>query len=448
MATGAYLLSVSDVGRLTYAILPMAAALLAIYLYWKNRPNSGAFALIALYMCGEMFTGTPFDIVYSAFYVNAIWTAFGCFVLGVAVIRSGLVERLVHRSTGLVTSSYARLIIGLMISGIILSFLVPTAIARIFLIVPIVIALADKLGFRSGGRGRTGLRFAAIVGTVVPSYAILPATVPGIVLLGSAEQLFSLHLSYGDYFVANFPVLILPATLVATLLLVYLFREQPSGRQTSASVPPARLSSHEIGTLIIALAAVGLWMTDQYHGLPMAWIAIGAATLCLLPGFGPLRDVSVLPFVRARTWLLLFGVIGALTIAKLTGLGESASETVVNLLDLSRAADGSNYAVLIVLAMVLSVFFTVQAAPAVFALLATDAGLMTGWPLEGILMTQVAAWVFLLLPHAIPGLWIGLRSCGVQFRQVMSFVMLYFVIGVLAILPLHFQWLRFLNYIP
>ena len=92
LAIGAYLYSIPGLGGFPYALLPIASAVLAIVLFWKGRPNSGVFALIALYLCGEIFTGTSLDIVYSTLYVNAVWMAFGCFVLGVATSHSGLVE--------------------------------------------------------------------------------------------------------------------------------------------------------------------------------------------------------------------------------------------------------------------------------------------------------------------------------------------------------------------
>jgi di/tricarboxylate transporter len=446
MAIGAYLNSVPGLGEFPYAILPIACAVLAIALFWKGRPNSGVFSLIALYLCGEIFTGTPLDVVYSSLYVSAIWMAFGCFVLGVAVTHCGLTDRLAQWVIVRSGTSYVSLIIGLVLIGFLLSFLVPTAVARIFLLLPIIIALADKLGYHAHSRGRTGLLFAGIIGTLVPSYAILPATVSGIVLQGSAEKLFSIEFSYGDYFIANFPALALPATIVAILLLICLFHERPSVQP--ATKPASSLNSREVWTLLIGAAAVIMWASDQIHRLPVTWIALAAATACLLPVIGPLRDVSVFRFMRARTWVLLIGVMGAVTLFNMTGLGETVSAYVVDWLALSRAASGSNYAVLVLLAMIVSVVVTSQAAPAVFATLAKDMGLATGWPIEGILMAQVAAWVFLVLPYAIPALLIGLRACGLRYRHVMSFAVLYFVIGALAILPLQFWWLHQLGYIP
>lgn len=446
LAVGAYLFSVPGFSGFPYALLPIAFALLAIALLWKGRPNSGVFSLIALYLCGETFTGTPLDIAYSTFYVNAIWMAFGCFVLGVAATHSGLVDRLAEWVIARTGTGYASLIVGLVFVGFSLSLLVPTAIARIFLILPIIIALADKFGYPTHSRGRTGLLFAGIIGTLVPSYAILPATVPSIVLQGSAEKLFSIEFSYGDYFIANFPALALPATIVAIALLILLFREQPATEPAAA--PSAPLTSREIRALIIAAGAVILWATDQFHHLPVTWIAIGAATLCLLPAVGPLNDVAVFRFMRARTWLILIGVLGAVTVFNITGLGEAMSASVVDKLAFSRTANGSNYAVLILLAMVVTVIFTSQAAPAIFATLAKDIGLATGWPIEGVLMAQVAAWIFLILPYAIPALLIGMRACGIRYRQVLAFVMLYFLIGTVTILPLQFWWLQQLGYIP
>jgi hypothetical protein len=281
---------------------------------------------------------------------------------------------------------------------------------------------------------------------MVPSYAILPATVSSIMLQGSAEKLFSIEFAYGDFFIANFPALALPATLIAILLLIYLFREPPS---VQPATPPSRpLTAPEIRTLAIAAGAVLLWATDHVHGLPVSLIAIGAATVCVLPVVGPMRDISVFRFMRPRIWVLMIGVLGAVTLLNMTGLSEIASVYVVERLGFSHAQDGFNYAVFVLLAMILSFVFTVQAAPAIFATLAKDMGLATGWPIEGVLMVQVAAWVFLVFPYTAPALLIGMRTCGLRYRPVLTFLMLYFVIGVCAVLPLQFWWLRQLGYIP
>lgn len=446
LAIAAYLYSFSGLGGFPYAVLPILSSVLAIFLFWKRRPNSLVFALIALFLCGEIFTGTPLDFVYSTLYVNAIWMALGCFVLGVAAIHCGLVDRLAHWMIAQTGFSYASLIVGLMITGFLLSLVIPFAFARIFLILPIVIALADELGYQRTSRGRTGLLFGGIIGSLVPSYAILPATVSSIILQGSAEKLFSIEFSYAEFFIANFPALALPAALLAMALLIFLFREQPSDRP--APTPASPLTARERWTLVIAGAAAALWATDPFHLLPVTWIAIGAAVLCLLPGIGPLRDVPVSRFVRARTWLCLIGVIGAVTVFNLSGAGEAVSAALAGNLEFSRGANAETYAVLVGLAVVTSVIFTVQAAPAVFAILAKDIGLATGWPIEGVLMTQVAAWVLLILPYALPALMVALRACGLRYRDVLSFVGLYGVIGAVTILPLQFWWLHQLGYIP
>ena len=108
-------------------------------------------------------------------------------------------------------------------------------------------------------------------------------------------------------------------------------------------------------TLAIAAGAVLLWASDKFHNMPVTWLAIGAATICLLPGMGPLRDVSVFQHLHGRTWILLVGVLGALTLFQMTGLSVTLSASVADWLWLSRGDSGNNYAVLILLSMAVSV---------------------------------------------------------------------------------------------
>ena len=132
----------------------------------------------------------------------------------------------------------------------------------------------------------------------------------------------------------------------------------------------------------------------------------------------------------------------------MTGISVGLSEALVTKLGLGRGAETSNFAVMVLMAGILSAMFTTHAAPALYALLAKDLGLATGWPIEGVLMVQVGAWVCLLFPYIVPGLLIGARACGLRLRHVMIFMTSYSVIALLMILPLQFWWLKQLGYIP
>ena len=101
------------------------------------------------------------------------------------VKNTGLSDRIVHSVADKLNGSYARLVLGVIVVGILLGFVMPSATARIALLIPIIIVMAEGFGFHSGSKGRTGLVLAAIFGTFFPTFSVLPNNVPNMVLVGS-----------------------------------------------------------------------------------------------------------------------------------------------------------------------------------------------------------------------------------------------------------------------
>ena len=146
----------------------------------------------------------------------------------------------------------------------ILGFLVPSAMARAVILMPVVLALAEHLGFGPGDRGRTGMVVAtAVCGYVVPA-TILPANLPNAVLLGAADTLYGLQITYGEYLLYNFPVNgALKAVLLCGSLVCRLFPATPAPRSGPAVAKPAPLSRDGRRLLWLLLACLALWITDQ-----------------------------------------------------------------------------------------------------------------------------------------------------------------------------------------
>ncbi|MFT4248185.1 MAG: hypothetical protein QM581_09120 [Pseudomonas sp.] len=99
-----------------------------------------------------------------------------------------------------------------MIGGIVLlsyalAFVMPSNMGRIALLMPIVLALADRAGLVDGSRGRTALALAVGFGTFQLSVSILPANVPNLVMAGAAESAYGIHLPYLSYLLLHAPIL-------------------------------------------------------------------------------------------------------------------------------------------------------------------------------------------------------------------------------------------------
>ena len=140
-------------------------------------------------------------------------------------------------------ASYRSLVGGIIIVGVVFSLFLPSSIGRIIILLPIVITLADRLGFAPGSNGRTGLVMAAGFGTLIPAFALLPANVPNIVLVGSAETLYGITMTYGGYLLAHMPVSgIFRGLAIYGLILVMFPATLPAGAGTPDADPPCRIA--------------------------------------------------------------------------------------------------------------------------------------------------------------------------------------------------------------
>ncbi len=161
---------------------------------------------VAFLLFAMLLAVAPAAVVFSGFHSIAVWLVFSGLVLGVAIRTTGLGAWISEYLLGVFGASYRSLVGGIMIVGVAFSLVLPSSIGRIIILLPIITALCDRLGFAPGSRGRTGLVMAVGLGTLIPAFAVLPANVPNIVLAGSAETLYGISMSYGGYLLAHMPV--------------------------------------------------------------------------------------------------------------------------------------------------------------------------------------------------------------------------------------------------
>ena len=84
-------------------------------------------------------------------------TAFLVPFIGSAINLSGLGDRMAATIAPALTGSYLRLIGGLTLVAMLLGFLMPSSVGRAVALVPIGMALAERVGFGPGSNGRIGI---------------------------------------------------------------------------------------------------------------------------------------------------------------------------------------------------------------------------------------------------------------------------------------------------
>jgi len=386
----------------------------------------------------------PPDIAFSGFTSGTLWLVLGGLFIAEAVRATALGERFALALLGRFTGSYARLVTATVLVSSLLCFVMPATMGRVLLLVPIVGGLARRLGFAVGSAGYNGLVLAAILSTFQIGTAILPANAPNLMLAGAAESIWRLHLGYGEYLWAQFPVLGLLKIPLIVAVTCWLFPARIDAAVVDRVATP--MSVKEWRLALILIAALVLWATDVKHGIRPGWIALAAGLAVLLPRIGVIPMASFNDNIRYGPYFYIGALLGMGAVLTHTGAGAALGALVFPALGLAPGADGRNFVVLALLSSVACLMTTNPVQPGLIAPLAGQIAEATGWPLETSLMTAALGFSNTLLPYAVPPLVVGMQIAGVGMRDAARYTLTLAAASLVVLLPLHYAWWRAIGY--
>jgi solute carrier family 13 (sodium-dependent dicarboxylate transporter), member 2/3/5 len=266
----------------------------------------------------------------------------GVLTMGLAVVRSGLAERLartiLERARGRSLAVYLQLVL----SFPILTFLLPSATTRS----GILIHIYDEVFALS--RVQRGAEVAKAIMLALSSINRLASTT---LLTGGITPVMSAAIIGGVSWTGWFTLMAVPyyAILVMGGVLTYVLYHRGFARGLPMPEPARRrpISRMEWRTIAIILSASALWLTDGLHHLDPALPAMLAFVALLTPGVGPLawsdldRGVGWSNFfVIAASISLAHALVasgaapwlGRLLVGSLPALGDSALAVVILLM--------------------------------------------------------------------------------------------------------------------
>jgi di/tricarboxylate transporter len=413
---------------------------------WGTAVVPAYFTSILFMFLAVALAIAPARVVFSGFQSTAVWLVFGGLVLGVAVQKTGLGARAVRAMLRSFPLSYRGIVWAVALTGVALALFIPSASGRVVLLMPIVIALADRLGFAPGRPGRTGLVLAAGLGTTIPAFGILPANVPNMALIGAAESIYDAHFTYGGYLALNFPVMGVLSALAIPTVVSRMFPDTATPAQDADEYKP--WSGEERRLMVVLAIGLALWATDFLHHISPAWVAMGAAILCVLPAVGALKPASISKDVDYGPWLFVAGVIGLGAVVTHSGLGAAVARSLFSVVPLSPGDGPLNFAIMYGVGAVTAVLTTVPASPGILTPLAQGIADASGWPLHGVLMAQVPVWFLFPFAYQAPPIVLTLVMGQVSPRRALKVMLPLMVFGIAVILPLQYLWGRLLGVYP
>jgi len=411
--------------------------------FWGTDTLPPHLASLLFFLLAVVLGVAAPPVVFSGFHSGGVWLIFGGMVLGLAILRTGLGARIAEAVLRHVGHSHNRIILGIAAASFGLAFLMPSAMSRVVLLVPIVVALAERLGYQAGSPGRDGMVLMAAFATVMAPMGLLPATVPNVVMAGLIESIYGVTLQYGRYLVLNLTVAGPLAFIASTLLVMAMFRDTPGKRLDDDGSKP--FSAAEWRLTAILMVTLGLWATDTLHGVAPAWVAMGAAVVCLLPvtRLVPARALS--ESVNYGPWFFTAGIIGLGAVIADTGLAKHFGAWFIELSGLEPGQDAYNFFAILGMGSLLSLAANPAGTAAVLTPLAPDIATATGWPMETAMLAQVTSFMVVLLPYQLAPVLTAVLLGGVHHGRAVRMCLSYSAVYLLLIAPLYFLWWRWLG---
>jgi anion transporter len=279
------------VAWITHALDHALTGLIGCYLFW-------ALGVVRV------------ETAFSGFSHSTPWFLFGAVLFGTMATKSGLGRRLAYLVLRHVGSTYSRLLLGLIISDFLLTFPVPSGMARVVIMAAVAIGLIEAAGVERGSNLGRGL-FIILTYTANIFDKMIIAGAAAITAQGLIAEVGHVEVLWSRWLWAFLPITGI-TILIAWRLTLWFYppeKEALAGRDKFLQAELRKMgpwSDLEKKTAILMGIAIALWMTDKVHHISPAIVALGVGLLATLPGvrvldIGDLRKLNYLPvfFVAA-----------------------------------------------------------------------------------------------------------------------------------------------------
>src|SRR5258705_10346773 len=231
-----------------------------------------------------------FPVAFSGFANDTSWFLFGALLIGAIATRSGVARRLAYTILLRVGITYPRILLGLIVTDFLLTFVVPSGIARVVIMAAIALGLVEAFGAARGSNVARGM-FLILTYTANIFDKMIIAGAGSITARGLIEKVGGVEVLWSQWFLAFLPCSII-TLFAAWRLTLWLYPPEKVSldggyaylRDELKKMGP--LSPSEWKAALLMAAPILLWLTDFIHHIPTSVIGMGAGLFALLPWVG------------------------------------------------------------------------------------------------------------------------------------------------------------------
>ncbi len=237
-------------------------------------------------------TGPALTLALGGFANTALaLVAAACF-LSAAMTITGLDKRIALFILSKVGARTNRVLIGAILVGIVLSFLVPSTTARVACLVPIIMGIILAFGVDQRSRFAGMLMIATAQSASIWNVGVKTAAAQNMVAIGFIEKAYGQTITWSDWLIAAAPWSI---GMSIALYFVMIRMMPPETKEIAGGKETIRVALHALGPmswaekklLFITLTLLAFWATEKVlHPFDTSSTTIAAIALMFTPGIG------------------------------------------------------------------------------------------------------------------------------------------------------------------
>jgi len=252
--------------------------ILAAMILWSLNIFSYHVVALALPVLAVLFGITTPEKAFSGFSSPTWFLILGCFAISAAISKTGLLYRIALLMMKRFPPSYFGQTLGLSLSGLMLTPIIPTAMGRVTLASPFVMTLSEILGFKNGSPGAVGMAMSCLLGYGHMLFIFMNGAATCFLVLGLLPPEVSASITWGYWLEVSLPLGIF-FFLVSYLTIIMLYRPKEITK-LSPLVIEAQLktlgpltSQEKISIVTVVISLLG-FITQSWHRINVAWVAM------------------------------------------------------------------------------------------------------------------------------------------------------------------------------
>ena len=290
---------------LDYAVSAVViAALMAILLgFSPNVANPKALygTSAGLTTAFSGFANTALALVAAALFLSAAMTA------------TGLDRRIALSILSRVGTETRHVVMGTILVGFVIAFLVPSTTARVACLVPITLGIIAAFGVSKKSAFAGMLMITTVQTASIWNVGIKTAAAQNMVAIGFIERTLHTTITWLEWLMAAAPFAVLMSIalyFVMTRMMPPEVQAMPGGREairkSLTELGPMKLSEKKL--LALSLTLLAFWATEGVlHRLDTSTTTVAAVALMFLPGIGIMTWKEAQPKIPWGT-VVLFGI--------------------------------------------------------------------------------------------------------------------------------------------